>query len=354
MKKRLLDTGSLLLIALAVFIVWRAASPNHAAQRGPAFESFPPGRAVPVDFRFDQAFQDFSGLEKRSQMRDWVLYSVMSDTGLDPGALRKALYDMPPLRAHYLEGVAHFDYGEARSRSIGNGEVVAIVPKSAEAKRRDLLADIADRELKNNGARPRTIHVFEYELDEDAGSARVVRQESLEGSRLFTADYGYVEAAIHEKGDFAKFMGSVDELIAARLDSGVLYLAGRKRAAYRGLRVEDAAALWQSEQAIHSGIAMEGSGGSRQLSGSGFSLDPTFDYEKLGAFFESLAPKLAKTSVAGQIDDTRQALARGDEGPLLSMLRDLENSSSADAAGHGPSRRGHTQFRRRDVSTRTL
>jgi hypothetical protein len=367
MKKRFLEAASLLLIVVAAIMALRLAATSPQIHSSRPFESFPVGQSVPVNFQFDGAFGDFSRLEKRNQMRDWVLYTIMSDTGLDPGALRKALYDVPPMRSRYLEGVAHFDYSETRSRSIGNGEVVAIVPKSTAGRRNDNLADIADREFKNTGQRPRLVHVFEYQLSEDTASARVLRQETLEGSRLFTADYGYLEAPVQDRAEFVQFMGSVDELLGARFNSGVLYLSGRKRlgSKYRGLRVEDTAALWQSEiqvqaadERVHAfeakwkGVtyqtesektelearyareldelkkSMPGTGSRGLLEHSGFSLDPAFDYEKLRSLFDYLTRGIAQTEMANRIDETRAAITRRDEGPLLQLLYDLEKSSS--------------------------
>jgi hypothetical protein len=369
MKKRFLEAASLLVIVVAAVMALRLAAISPQVHSARPFASFPLGQPVPVNFQFDGAFRDFSPLEKRNQMRDWVLYTVMSDTGLDPSELRKALYDVPPMRSRYIEGVARFDYSETRSRSIGNGEVVAIVPKTTPGRRNDELADIADRELKNTGRKPVLVHIFEYELNEDTASARVVRQEVLDGSRLFSPDYGYLEAPVQDRTGFVQFMKSVDELVGARFNSGVLYLSGRKRlgSKYRGLRVEDSAALWQSEGQVQAADArvhafeakwtgvtyqtesekaeleaqhsreldelrksMPGSGSKGLVEHSGFSLDPAFNYDKLGLLFESMTPRIERTQMANRVDETRAAIRRRDEGPFLQLLYDLEHSSSPE------------------------
>jgi hypothetical protein len=366
MKKSLLTWGSLTVAAFGIFLFVRLFSAQARIREGRAFENFPIGKTVPVSFRFDSALERFTDLEKRDQRRDWVLYSVMSDSGLDPATLRKSLYDVPPLRAHYLEAVARFDYGESRSRVIGNGEILAIMPKYAAARQKDDLADIVDREYKNSGQKPNKIHIFEYELDEGAELARVTHTRTAPGAEFFTDAYGYIESAVPDRPAFDAFMRSIDELISARLDGDTLYLAGRKRAgsSYRGLKEEDTAALWQSEQVVQGAAArvkefnakwstatyrtawektllesqraselkqlkesLGGGGRNGFVEHSGFSLDPTFDYQKLMRIFELLAPAIARTQFADRAEPVRTALASNEEGPWLQLLFDLENSS---------------------------
>jgi hypothetical protein len=367
MKKRLLMWSSLTAAALGIFLCVRLFNAQAPARESVAFANFPLGKAIPVSFRSDGALDRFTDLEKCDQRRDWMLYSVMADSGLDTGTLRKSLYDVPPLRAHYLEPVARFDYGESRSRVIANGEILALVPKQADARQKDDLADIVDREYKNSGQKPNKVHIFEYELDNGADLARVTHTRTAPGAEFFTDSFGYVESAIPDKRAFDAFMGSIDELISARLDGSTLYLAGRKRAGspYRGLRVEDTAALWQSEQVVQ-GVAarvkefdakwstasyrtpwekavlearhakelkelkesMPGEGKNGFVEHSGFSLDPTFDYEKLTLIFEKMAAAIGRTQFSERTDQIRTALASHEVGPWLQLLSDLEGSSN--------------------------
>jgi hypothetical protein len=257
-KRTLRITSSGLIVAAAYLLIRLAYVGTGPAQRSAAFVGLPVGRSVPIRFQLgEEVFDRFTDLEKRNQVRDWLMYTVMSEAGMETATLRKALYDVPPLRAHYLEPVAHFDYGETRSRSLGDGEIVAVVPKTSAAVRADQLADIADREYKNTGEMPKRVHVFEYDLDRESQSAHITQIESIPGRDLFQPAYGYVEAAIRSQADLAAFMQSVHELIAARTEGGVLHLAGRKRLGtpYRGLRLEDAAALWQSQREVQSANA---------------------------------------------------------------------------------------------------
>src|SRR5262249_37173509 len=64
---------------------------------------------------------------------------------------------------------------------------------------------------------------------------------------------GYREDLISDKSSFEKFMTSVADVTYAALENGNrLRLGGRQRLdrAYRGLRVEDVAAVWQAQRKI--------------------------------------------------------------------------------------------------------
>ena len=378
MNKRILRIASGVLIAASVLVLLRLASFESApVSPAAAFQNLPVGRAVPVRFEFgDQAFRRFTELEKRNQVRDWLMYTVMSDSGLDASTLRKALYDVPPLRARYLEPVAHFDYGETRFRSLGNGQIVALVPKGDAATRADQLAGLVDREYKNTGEKPNLVHVFEYENDLVGGIATITRLAGIPGQDLFQPAYGYREAAIRSRADLEAFLRSMDGLSAARIEGGVLHLGGRKFLAmpYRGLRLEDTAALWQSERAVQVAAArakefdarwhnakyhsesekaeldarydrelaalkssMSGSGMKDALvTHSGFSLDPAFDYDALGELFRRVEPHLQKTSAGtAAIEKAAEALRDHKEGPFLDLLYNLEQGTDENARNLG-------------------
>ncbi|MEP6913052.1 MAG: hypothetical protein ABI923_09870 [bacterium] len=226
---------------------------NPEAARGPAFAGFPLNTPRMIDFKIDEDVIDgFSRRKKLDQQIDWLLISVVSDSEMSAAQLNKILFDLPASRSGYLQPVGSFEYERMRSRYIGAGEVVALVPVESEDARKDHLAEIVDTHRKNVGTRPTSVLVFEYELNAPNQSAVVTRRETINAAEIFGAKYGYYEERINNATDFARFMGQIDDLAYSSLEGNVLVVGGRKiqSRGYRGIRVEDVAAIWKSEEAI--------------------------------------------------------------------------------------------------------
>ena len=224
-------------------------------RRGPAFVGFPLNQPRTIDLEIDEdALDGLSSREKIDQIRDWLLLAVISDSGLSTGTMNKILYDLPALRRGYMQPVGSFEYGETRSRYLGKGQVIALLPSGDENVRVDQLAQIVDEHRKNTGDMPTAVTVFEYEINLPTQTAQIIRREELNGQQLFTDKYGYYEARINKLSDLERFMSQVDNLSYADLDGDSVVLGGRKikSRAYRDIRVEDVAAIWKSEAAVRS------------------------------------------------------------------------------------------------------
>ncbi|HJZ74719.1 MAG TPA: hypothetical protein VKE51_23445 [Vicinamibacterales bacterium] len=248
--------------------------------------------------------------EVTDQIRDWLLITVMSSSRLTADELNQALFDLPPVRRGQFERIAKFDYGETRARAVANGEVVALIPARSAEQRTDALAHIADDERKNTGRIPTTVHVFEYELGADLSHAQITHRASVDGATLFSAAAGYAERRVQSLSDLEQFMSSVDDLTYAQRDGAQLTLGGRRILSrqYRGIRVEDVAAIWQSEQ------SPEG-----RSHGSGFSLDPEFEYSNLTRIVQTdLGPRMVRAGAPEvAVAEMRQALVAKDIGAFL-------------------------------------
>jgi hypothetical protein len=314
--------------------------------------------------------------------------------------INQSLFDVPAIRQGYMQPVANFEYGDTRSCVLGKGQVVALVPAGgSDEESASRLAHIADQQRKNLGQMPATITVFEYRLSPDASmetaAATLTRRETLNAPDLFTEKYGYYESGISNARDMEEFMRRADEVTYARMDGGRLTLGGRKLRdrRYRRIRVEDVAAIWQSEAKFQTALEerkkkiddfnnrwahrtyMTPSEGMRlqqqhdveerslqaeveadakrnkTVGGSGFSLDPTYDFDALKKEFDSqLAPVLrllldeGPTSAGnsysiygsllgsrpsdGTVDTARRGLENHDIEPLLKALDELSTSNS--------------------------
>jgi hypothetical protein len=218
------------------------------------FLGFPVNEKRVLTFRMDDGLSGrLTERERLDQLRDWMLFTVASDSGLTTEQLNQALFDVPTVRHGYLRAVANFEYGQSRASPLGGGRVLALVPAGPEAQRKDHLARIADEYRKNTGQKPELALVFEYELSEDGASAAVTRRESVTGAELFSAAYGYHQARVEDVAGLRQFLQQAPNIVCVSRDQGdSLRLEGRQRLAspYRGIRAEDVAALWQAQDTL--------------------------------------------------------------------------------------------------------
>ncbi len=225
------------------------ARPADPADK-PAFADLPPHQTKSVDFTMGADLRGrLTGRERADQLRDWLLFTVVSQAGLTADQMNRTLYDVPAVRDGYTRPAADFEYGPARSSFIGNGRVVALVPRCGEAERKDYLGRIADEHRKNVGTEPEMVLVFQYDLDVDHTSASVTRLADVPGAELFTAAYGYHEEHVGDADALGKFMAEVQDITFARLaDGGGLDMGGRSGLShsYQNIGTEDVAALWQA------------------------------------------------------------------------------------------------------------
>jgi hypothetical protein len=139
-----------------------------------------------VDFSVDEgSFADFTAREREDQYRDWLLFAAVA--ALQPSAeeYNKILFDLPASRQGYMRPTGTFEFGETRSRFIGNGRGLALIPAGArDAQRKDFLALIADEQRKNLGGPFDSLIVVEYELDVAHARAALTRRDDVGYPRL--------------------------------------------------------------------------------------------------------------------------------------------------------------------------
>jgi hypothetical protein len=349
-----------------------------------AFAEFPEGQARAIDFEIgSDALATMSRREQLDQLRDWLLFTAVSDAGLSAEEYNQSLFDLPAVRRGYLQPTANFEHGESRSAYIGEGRVVVLVPARIDPKERaDQIAHAADLHRKNTGETPRSLIVFDYDIafDElgDEPSAGLTRRETIEASELFSAKHHYYETTISSLDDLKNFMSWTDDIVFARVDGGALRVGGRKLQGhkYRGIGIEEIAAIWQSEEKIqwrgdplrkkidefNSQWASrtyhfdyekeqleaqyqremaalkreinEAKRGGGFANGSGFSLDPAYDYPGLKKAFDStIGPICSIFASQEKIDEASRALKDKDVGPLYDLLFEVsqQNKQLADS-----------------------
>jgi hypothetical protein len=321
--KRIVALLTLVLAVGSAFLILNLVGPGlWPGSKKMAFEGLPIDVARTVDFERPEleaggaydgsTAQAAAQREIADQLRDWLLWTVVSSASLDMQELKDATFDTPPLRRSQMEAVSTLDYGVTRSAPLRNGDVIALIPKGTADVQSDALADVVDEQRKNTGLQPRTIYVFEYELANDLASASLTRRPDVSGERMFSAASGYIERRVSTADDLRGFLSQVNDLTYVHRESDGLTLGGRRFRArtYGGVSVEDVAALWQSEAAPSS-------------HGSGFSLDPQFDWSMLSATVKKLQPILDQPEMFGVSLRLARALNSRDIDLFLEALQSL-------------------------------
>jgi hypothetical protein len=321
--------------------------------------AFPQDSAVQVDVETPHGSSELlSARELRDQIRDWLLLTVLTNSGLDADKVNEITFDLPPVRYSFMKGVGDWEFGNVRSRALGNGMVVALIPANAGPRRIEYLADIADQNRKNLGRRPERVVVIEYDIDPSLAVARLTRRATLDGDALFTPEYGYVERRITTLDEFKRFHDAVDDLTFAAMRDGALHLGGRRipQRPVRGIRMEDVAALWQAEQKLtaaseafekfvaqkeqelksrweyrtynkydfaekarlereleadRAAVAEEVKAFRKKQGAAdslGFSLDPAYDYQQMADFVEAYLPRLPVDATQAKVQTPRDVL----------------------------------------------
>lgn len=220
----------------------------------------PPGKRQQVDFSTDEvSFADLSAREWEDQYRDWLLFAAVAALQSSAEDYSNVLYDLPPSRQGYMRPVGNFEFGETRSRFLGGGRVLALIPAGrAPSERKDLLAQIADEQRKNIGGPFDQLIVVEYELDLSHARGALTRRGEIDYATLFSVEYGYNEKAVTKLSDLEEFMERAADLTLARKTAGGLLLGGRQPLSrkYRSIAVEQIATVWQAEQKIQQALAI--------------------------------------------------------------------------------------------------
>jgi len=210
--KRVANIVSLaVILACAGTLMWLFRAPSAVA-RNSAFR-VNTTRTV----HFGSPPEDTPDTDVNDQFRDWLLYAVLEESGLDSEALRNALYDVPAVRAGFTLPAGAFEFGVTRFRILGSGgTIVALLPKDG-GNRKDQLAQIADAAFTNLGKPPSVVQVFEYSLDPVELTANVTRLPDISGSTLFTRDYGFTSKEINSADDLKAFLDATDDVSAVQL-----------------------------------------------------------------------------------------------------------------------------------------
>jgi hypothetical protein len=317
------------------------------------FLPLPTGETKTVNFAYpDNAQIEMSAQTREDQARDWLIYTIISNSQLPADEVNTILFDLPPVRYGYSSELGNLSYGPVRSVYLRGEEIVVLYPEGEEAAIRDHLAYAADQQRMNLGYKPNKIHPFAYRLGEDQQDAQLTRMEPIDGAALFSEEYGYVEEQIGTLESLEGFMEKIDDLVYVQYQGGLL-LGGRKLQGrkYKNIRVEDIAAIYQAivkqnetlrafERRWNSRTyrteyekrALEEEMAKEQMElkitdGTGFSLDPSYNYATLKSALEKLK---MDTYFSNGLNYRRglDGLTEANIVPLLEFLESIKDSEN--------------------------
>ena len=312
----------------------RASQTKASAIQEIASKDFPLNQPRFIDFQVDQeSLKGLTERQQKNQFRDWLLFTIAYSNGFSTSEINPSFDRLPTFRYGYGKPLSELQYGDTRSLHLGDGRVVALLPKnSSKQERLENLAQIADRHRQDLGKVPTSLVVFEYDLNLERKFARVTRREVLDPKDFFTnGNYGYNEAQIKSLDDLRNFINQVDYITLAQVKDSTLTLGGRKLNSRKSppIRLEDIATIWKSHKTI-------------QSPGSSFSLEPSYDYRSLEKFLTKTEPSLrsltsgnAPAITQRDIERAKVSLAQNNEIPYLALANKLAQSKNPAAAEQG-------------------
>ena len=192
--------------------------------------------------------------EVEDQLRDWALYGLLMELGLEADELARATNQLAPVRLPYLEELFAFDYGRGR-RAILSDDRVLLVYEQRDPDPQATLGRLADRVRMELGQVPGSFELYTFTSDVTAGELKLEFKEAVSGPELFSPKFGYREAVVTSSQELARWLGAVDDVVfVAQVPKG-LKLGGRRfeKSRTRTVSMEDVAALYQA----HSGLAAQ-------------------------------------------------------------------------------------------------
>ena len=154
--KRWIRILSFAALAVGLIQLGRLMVPDQPANSGrvpkSVFRQFPVGHVKNVELEWGGgSLRHLNQREQKDQALDWMMLALLPESGFSQDEISKLTFDLPPVRAGYFQAIGSFEYGSSRSRYLGNGQVLALVPRADQQQRTRTLAHIADEHRKNTG-----------------------------------------------------------------------------------------------------------------------------------------------------------------------------------------------------------
>ncbi len=253
MKNTRIVISVLAMVCTGCVLSCRYTTPK-AAQTD-TFRSFPTGETRTVSFAGVLSnLQDLSPRNRQEQMRDWLLYTVVSSTARSAQEVSRMMYDLPPFRGDYFGLTVNLPAGPMRIAYLGNGEAIVLVPEESEPTRLDEMGEAADAYRTDFGKKLSRLHVFEYGFPPGNFPLASLRYLGpFDGSMLYSDVTGYQERVIRDLGDLEAFAQTTSDLTYAALGPDGVRLGARKLRDAAGIGPTEIAELYQADRRYRDG-----------------------------------------------------------------------------------------------------
>jgi hypothetical protein len=231
---------------LLVFVIacGGTGTSNHAS-------SPPPDKEFTARLPTAAFLDQLDDRERREQMRDWAVLATLAHEGATPEQTAAATYEMPAARLPYLDELYTFTYGRGRRAYFGDRLLLFV--DADDPDREATIGRLADQARMELGEVPPRAEIYVVEDQRNTGTLHITHAADLEGKRLFSADYGYVEASVADASQLTAWLSEIDDLSRVRIEPNKLVLGGRRFRVSRteGVTLDDVAALYQAAGRIH-------------------------------------------------------------------------------------------------------
>jgi hypothetical protein len=189
--------------------------------------------------------------EREDQLRDWALYGLLMRLGLSADDMARTTHQLAPMRLPYLQELFAFEYGPGR-QAILSDQRVLLLSEASDPDPQATLGRLADRVRMEMGTVPTTFELYTFSADVSGGELRLEFKQSVPGTALFSALYGYHEALITDSQGLDTWLQSVDDVVFVATQKQGLKLGGRRFAKSRtlGATLEDVAVLYQAHSSL--------------------------------------------------------------------------------------------------------
>jgi len=187
--------------------------------------------------------------ERREQIRDWILYAILSKENISEEELKNSIYDLSPFRQGYLQNVYSYQYGLSRSVTLSNDELLLLLPNDS-LKHLELIANEVDKYRMETGRKINKIKIYEYNTNNLRNTHNIQFRfvSTKDGDNFFDLQTGYQEVTVRNNDDLIIFLNQVEDLTYFKKDKKGIILGGRtyQNQPRTNLSVAEVATIFQS------------------------------------------------------------------------------------------------------------
>ena len=164
--------------------------------------------------------------ERKEQIADWTLYAIASVIKTTDNSFFENTSKIEPLRSGEFSESQNFYYGNGRFIKIENNEMAAIIPQDKNTNS-EILETLADDFRTVYNKIPDNIYIFEYSGDTELNKYYFYFSGKKKGIELFTEKYNYFESRVNSLDDLKYLISKINDITFLSWGKKHLVLGGR-------------------------------------------------------------------------------------------------------------------------------